>query len=438
MKLDSTSHLTALSEAERVRYSRQLRLPSCGEAGQRALKGASVLVIGAGGLGCAVLTALVSAGVGRVVIFDFDHVSLSNLHRQPLYTASDVGALKVEAARSRLSALNPHVVIETCASPLLPRGALSPEASLLLRELDLIIDCVDRFDARLIAARYAHDLGVPHCYGAVSAESGQVALFEPHAACLCCLFPTLPGGGVIQSCDQGGVLGVAPQLIGSMQATLALNYLLRPTRSTQSSGDHDEVRGGITDLEMTTLTQVSLEPLNVYQLEVKRRDDCILCKTVQTRAPRVTDDLIHNHERSPEYVHPISSLGARALLASERPPLTLDVRDTAERSYGMIAGAQGLAMRDLERLCTSTLALLRSDPSGEPPQALRALISGDVIVYCERGPRAERAAAQLAQLRGALRELRGAPQDQESSRESSGVVYELIGGYQGWCYTSTP
>lgn len=387
-----------LTEPERARYSRQIMLPSCGEEGQLKLKSSSVLVIGAGGLGCAVLTALVEAGVGRVTVFDFDHVSVSNLHRQPLYTERDVGSLKVEVAQRRLRELNPHVEVKICASPLLAPHALEPSARSLLLDIDLIVDCVDRFDARLTVARYAQEFGVPHCYGAVTAESGQVALFEPGQACLRCLFPTLPGGGVIASCDQGGVLGSAPQLIGSMQATLALNYLTRG----DSQGCQDTIARA-----PTTLTQVSLSPLSFYQLKVERRADCKLCSQLEGESC----------EQMTTTAVPISSVGARELFERElhpsRPVLTLDVREPHEHNAGALPNALNLPLAELERACDERDETL-----------LAHLRSGDVLVYCERGPRAERAAASLARL--------SVFDSLSVTTQPRSTIYELVGGYRAW------
>ena len=418
MQRDRLNEHQVLTPEERTRYSRQIMLPTCGERGQRRLKSSTVTVVGAGGLGCAVLTALVSAGVGRVVIFDFDHVSLSNLHRQPLYTHTSIGRLKVDVARESLNALNPHVEVVTFPCAILPPQQLDPSARREITESDLIIDCTDRFDARLTISRWAHALHIPHCYGAVSDAEGQVALFHPHRACFGCLFPDLPPSGVIRSCAQAGVLGVAPQVIGSLQAALAIQHLIqsedegsaRSTHSTTTKGD-----------AQTTLTQVSLSPLTTYQLKLSRDPHCSLCSH---REDSAADDL-SGYEVAQRGVIPISVRGVRAEFQRGWAPRVVDVRSRAEITRGVIDGALHLDLNALdvveEPIISGALAL-------EIETSLRdhILYRGDLLIYCERGPRSERAAGKLNRLRDQLK---------AHDQTIRGQVYELVGGYHEWANT---
>ena len=406
------SDVSTLTQLERDRYRRQLLLPSFGEIGQLKLKSATVVVVGAGGLGCAVLTAVVSAGVGRVIIFDFDHISLSNLHRQPLYTETDIGALKVEVACRRLNDINPHVHIEARATPILPADHMTPEDESMIRSASMIIDCTDRFDARLTIATYAHALGIPHCYGAVSAFAGQVALFLPRITCFCCLFPMTPPAGVIQSCNQAGVLGVAPQVIGSLQASLALEYLSQPKPLITSE---------------SVLTQVSLSPLTTYQLKLQNNPKCNLCSRPDEEIWSGTS--VHAH--SPKVVIPISSMGLKDRLERGWAPRIIDVRSREEFECGSLPNAHLISISDLEHLSKSTssdqsLAHLSAMEDSklsklDPIQIEHLLYSGDLLIYCEHGPRSERAAVWIS--------------TQRESLTHTGSTYELTGGYQSWLTT---
>ena len=402
--------VSALTKHEQMRYDRQIRLPSFGHQGQLNLKSATILVVGAGGLGCAVLTSLVSAGVGKVMIFDFDHVSISNLHRQPLYTENDVGALKVEVARKRLNELNPHVHIEVRATPILPSGQLHPDDELLIDSADLIIDCTDRFDARQVIARYAQVLGIPHCYGAVTAFEGQVALFRPGMTCFCCLFPKIPAAGVIQSCDQAGVLGVAPQVVGSLQASLALDYLSQTKVNLTSE---------------VTLTQISLSPLRTYQLKIRQHPECTLCSLSpdQVWTPKMMGD------RQSGWVIPISAVDVRERLAEGWTPCIIDIRSQEEFDQGSLPQSHLIPLNDLEMFLSRTSLgnSLYHVPSAQNQrfhtlntiQIEHLLYTGDLLIYCERGPRSERAAVWIST-------------ERENLSLPVGRTYELAGGYQSW------
>ena len=202
---------------ERERYRRQIILPGFGEAGQQKLARISVLVIGAGGLGCPVLQYLVAAGVGTIGIVDDDVVSVSNLHRQTLYTTLDVGMPKVEAAINRLSLINPAVKLIPY-----PLRLTAAYAERVMRMYDYVIDATDNFSTRYLVNDCCVLLGKPLIYGAVSAFEGQVAVFnagDPEGRVnYRDLFPHPPAAGSIPNCTEGGVLGMLPGVIGCMQA----------------------------------------------------------------------------------------------------------------------------------------------------------------------------------------------------------------------------
>jgi sulfur-carrier protein adenylyltransferase/sulfurtransferase len=206
------------------RYSRQIVLPEVGAGGQARLAAASVAVIGAGGLGCALLPYLTAAGIGRLVIVDHDRVTLSNLHRQPLYRMSDLGAPKATAARAALLALNPDVRIEACVERLTPANAAARVAA-----ADVVIDAADSFAVTYVLSDACQDAGKPLVSASVLGLLGYVGAFCGGAPSYRAVFPELPRQA--GSCAESGVLGTAVGVMGTLQAhlTLALMLALEPT-----------------------------------------------------------------------------------------------------------------------------------------------------------------------------------------------------------------
>jgi len=206
-----------------IRYSRHISIPEVGLEGQNRLRAASVLIIGAGGLGSPAALYLTAAGVGRVGLVDFDAIELSNLQRQILFDTDSVGSSKLDAARQRLSALNPHVSVETCEARFSSSNALE-----ILEGWDLVIDGSDNFPTRYLVNDACLLSGIPFVYGAIHRFEGQVSLFgAPDGPCYRCLFAEPPPPGLVPTCAEAGVLGVLPGLVGTIQATEALKWILR-------------------------------------------------------------------------------------------------------------------------------------------------------------------------------------------------------------------
>lgn len=220
-----------------ARHARQVRLSEVGAAGQDRLRRAKVLVVGLGGLGCPAAQALVGAGVGTVGLCDFDRVDLSNLHRQPLYAASDVGRPKVEAARDRLTAIDPAVRLALHAL-LVDAG----NAAGLVKGYDLVLDGLDDLAARYALGDACRDAGIPVVHGAVTTWEGQVAVFPPGGPCYRCLHPAPPTAAG-QSCAEAGVLGPLPGMVGMMQAAEGLKLLLGLPTLTGRLWLHDSKAG---------------------------------------------------------------------------------------------------------------------------------------------------------------------------------------------------
>ncbi len=211
-----------MNDDQLLRYSRQILLPQIGVEGQQRLAASRALVLGVGGLGSPIAMYLAAAGVGRLVLVDFDTVELSNLQRQIAHRDADIGRPKVESARDTLRALNPEVRVETIAARL-DRAALLARA----RETDLVIDASDNFETRFLANEVCCEAGVPLVSGAAVRFEGQVAVFRhdrPDAPCYRCLYRE--EGGVEETCSENGVLAPVVGIIGAVQATEALKLLL--------------------------------------------------------------------------------------------------------------------------------------------------------------------------------------------------------------------
>jgi len=214
--------LPKLSNGEIDRYSRHLMLPEVTMEGQQKLKASSVLMIGAGGLGSPLGVYLAAAGVGRIGIVEFDTVSTSNLQRQILYSTSDVGRPKAEAARDRIKAINPEVRVDLYTDRLSSENAME-----IFKPYDLIIDGTDNFPTRYLVNDACVLLGKPNVYGSIFRFEGQASVFwAKHGPCYRCLYPEPPPPGMVPSCAEGGVLGVLPGIIGVIQAIEGIKLIL--------------------------------------------------------------------------------------------------------------------------------------------------------------------------------------------------------------------
>ncbi len=205
-----------------VRYSRQIILDEVGGAGQKKLLSSSIFIAGTGGLGVPASMYLVAAGVGKVAIADFDNVDLSNLQRQVLYSTEDIGKSKVDVAYEKLKRLNPDVELVKIKEKLNASNIVD-----LIKDFDIVIDGSDNFPARYAVSDACVILGKPYIYGSVLRFEGQVSTFVPsEGACYRCLYPEPPPPGVMPSCQEAGVLGVVPGIIGLLQANEALKMIL--------------------------------------------------------------------------------------------------------------------------------------------------------------------------------------------------------------------
>lgn len=212
-----------LSKAELSRYDRHLTLPEVGLEGQQRLKSSKVLLIGTGGLGSPLGLYLAAAGIGTLGLVDFDVVDESNLQRQVIHGTKDIGRPKIESAQDRLSDLNPHVKLVTYNTALSSQNALE-----ILSDYDVVVDGTDNFATRYLVNDACVLLGKPNVYGSIFRFEGQVSVFHPAGggACYRCIYPAPPPAGTVPSCAEGGVLGVLPGVVGTLQATEVIKLIL--------------------------------------------------------------------------------------------------------------------------------------------------------------------------------------------------------------------
>jgi sulfur-carrier protein adenylyltransferase/sulfurtransferase len=211
-----------LSKEEVLRYSRHLIMPEVGMEGQLKLKQAKVLCIGTGGLGAPLGLYLAAAGVGRIGLVDFDTVDLTNLQRQVLFGTGDIGRPKIEAAAERLRDLNPQIQIDSFETRLTSENALD-----LFKDYDIIVDGTDNFPTRYLVNDACVLLGKPNVYGSIFRFEGQLTIFgAPGGPCYRCLYPEPPPPGLVPSCAEGGVLGVLPGIVGTIQAAETLKLII--------------------------------------------------------------------------------------------------------------------------------------------------------------------------------------------------------------------
>ncbi len=370
---------SALGVEEQLRYARHLILPEIGLDGQQKLRRASVLVIGAGGLGAPALLYLAAAGVGRLGIIDPDQVELSNLQRQVLYDTASCGVTKVERARNRLLALNPHLQIDVY-----PEAFSLANAASLVAAYDLSIEGSDQFATKYLANDACVLAGKPYVGASIRAFSGMLSVYAaPGGPCYRCLFPEMPDPETVPSCAQAGVLGTVPGLFGTLQAHEALTLIL-----------------GIGEPLIGALLTVDLLAMRFQKLRLPRDPNCPVCgdaPTIHTLAQTEwvcanTPRFQANEKLATGPAVPAAELPWLSLEASRRRPALrwIDVRTGAEFAAGHISGAEHAPLDQIESL------------------PARVGSNDDLLLYCQRGERAVRAYHLLkGELKGRLSLLQG-------------------------------
>jgi molybdopterin/thiamine biosynthesis adenylyltransferase/rhodanese-related sulfurtransferase len=248
--------LPELTREEILRYSRHLLIPQVGLQGQRKLKASSVLLIGAGGLGSPIALYLAAAGVGRIGIVDSDVVEATNLQRQIIHGTSQQGRSKVESARERMLDINPLIQVDAHNEPFTSTNAME-----IARPYEVVVDGTDNFPTRYLVNDLCVLSGKPNVYGSIFRFEGQVGVFDSRRGpCYRCLFPTPPPPGEVPSCAEGGVLGVLPGTIGTLQATEVIKLLL-----------------GIGDPLIGRLLLYDALEMSFEELRLRKNPDCLIC-----------------------------------------------------------------------------------------------------------------------------------------------------------------
>ena len=356
---ESATALPELTKDEIKRYSRHLILPEVGMEGQRKLKAAKVLCIGAGGLGSPVAMYLAAAGVGTIGIVDFDVVDFSNLQRQILHSTNDVGKPKLQSAKEKLVAMNPHVNVVTHDAALSSENAME-----LFAPYDIIVDGTDNFPTRYLVNDACVILGKPNAYGSIFRFEGQASVFATkEGPCYRCLYPEPPPPGLVPSCAEGGVLGVLPGVIGCIQATETIKLIV---------GAGEPLIGRFLIFDALRM--------KFRELKLRKDPDCPVCGTHPTVTKLIDYEQFCGVQSSTEEAPmsgsttEISAVELKKRLDRGDSLKIVDVREPHEYEINRISGSTLIPLGDIPK------RYVELDPSDE------------IVVQCKVGGRSAKAA----------------------------------------------
>src|ERR687890_1741770 len=371
-----------LSNEEIARYSRHLIMPEVALDGQKKLKTARVLTIGAGGLGAPLAMYLAAAGVGTLGIVDFDVVDESNLQRQIIHGTSDIGRPKMESARDRINDINPNVHVEAYEEALSSENALD-----IFKDFDVIVDGTDNFPTRYLVNDACVLLGKPNVYGSIFRFEGQASVFyAKEGPCYRCLYSEPPPPGLVPSCAEGGVLGVLPGIIGSIQALEAIKWII-----------------GAGDSLLGRLVLFDALKLRFRELQLRKDPACPICGESPSIHELIDYEAFCGIGAEPVYAGPeITAEELKQDMERKGPDLVLiDVREPHEWEIAHIEGA-------------------RLIPLGQLPERINELDGhAEIVTYCHKGSRSMKA----------LEILKGA---------GFGKVRSLAGGIDAWAQRVEP
>jgi adenylyltransferase/sulfurtransferase len=346
----------SLSHKEIKRYGRHLIMPEVGLRGQEKLKAARVLIVGAGGLGSPLGMYLAAAGVGTIGLVDFDVVDPSNLQRQVLYGEKDVGKPKLQVAKQRLLDINPHIEVKTYEESLTSDNALE-----IIREYDVVVDGTDNFPTRYLVNDACVMLGKPNVYGSIFRFEGQASVFDAkHGPCYRCLFPEPPPPGLVPSCAEGGVLGVLPGIIGTVQATETVKLII---------GQGEPLVGRL----------LLFDALKMRFRELKLRKDpkCPVCGPNPTVTKLIDYEQFCGIVRKPDGEAPnefeITPEELKGKIDRGDHVLLIDVREPHEYEICNIPGAKLIPLASL------------------PEHANELSLTDEIVAHCHVGARSARA-----------------------------------------------
>jgi sulfur-carrier protein adenylyltransferase/sulfurtransferase len=352
-----------LSKEEILRYSRHLIMPEVGMEGQLKIKQAKVLCIGTGGLGAPLGLYLAAAGVGRIGLVDFDVVDSTNLQRQVLFSTQDVGVPKTRAAANRLRGLNPDIQIDTYETQLTSANAFE-----LFKDYDIIVDGTDNFPTRYLVNDASVMMGKLNVYGSIFRFEGQITVFgAPDGPCYRCLYPEPPPPGLVPSCAEGGVLGVLPGIVGTIQAAEALKLII---------GKGDPLIGRLLLFDALAM--------KFRELRLRKNPDCPVCGTHPTQKNLIdyAEFCGVRGEEAPNTVTNIPEITPKELKARLDKGDDIYVLDVREPHEYQICNIHGHLI-----------------PLGELPQRVHELDSSkEIVAHCKSG---KRSAQAVEFLRGA-------------------------------------
>ena len=358
----TTAPTEQLSKDEILRYSRHLIMPEVAMEGQLKLKQAKVLCIGAGGLGTPLALYLAAAGVGTLGMVDFDVVDYTNLQRQIIHDTDDVGRPKLDSARDTIRDINPNVEVIPYETRLTSENALD-----IFRDYDIVADGTDNFPTRYLVNDACVLLGKPNVYGSIFRFEGQASVFHaPEGPCYRCLYPEPPPPGLVPSCAEGGVLGVLPGIVGSLQALETIKLII---------GKGDPLIG--------RLLLFDALHLKFRELKLRKNPECPVCGTHPTITKLIDYEEfcgIRGEEYEPETNVPeIAVTEVKKMIDENRPFVLVDVREPHEYEICNIPGSKLI-------------------PLGEVPKRMHELNTADqIVVLCRSGYRSAKAVEFLMQ-----------------------------------------
>ncbi|MFW9854956.1 MAG: molybdopterin-synthase adenylyltransferase MoeB [Candidatus Thorarchaeota archaeon] len=376
---------TDLSQEEIIRYSRHLILPEVGVKGQQKLKQARVLLVGAGGLGSPLALYLAAAGVGTIGIVDHDKVDLTNLQRQVIHSTEDLGKSKLESARARILAINPEIKVITHEKELTSENALD-----IIKNYDIVADGTDNFPTRYLINDACVLLGKPNVYASIFRFEGQASVFYAEKGpCYRCLYSEPPPPGLVPSCAEGGVLGILPGIVGTIQATEVIKLILDLGKPL-----------------VGRLLLVDALDMNFRELILRKNPQCAICGSNPTIHELIDyeafcgvgTDQVPLFEKEDEITPPQLA----SLLGSGVPLQLIDVREPHERKISQISNSH---LMPLNKVTEMAKALDRDQLT---------------VVYCRSGARSAKAVNQLK------REL------------GFSKILNLVGGVNAWASEVDP
>jgi sulfur-carrier protein adenylyltransferase/sulfurtransferase len=368
--------LPKLSNEEIARYSRHLILPEVGLEGQQKLKAAKVLCVGTGGLGAPLALYLAAAGVGTLGLVDFDTVDASNLQRQIIHSTGTVGKLKVDSAELMLKGLNPYMNIVKHNTMLTSANALE-----IFKDYDIIADGTDNFQTRYLVNDACVLTGKPNAYGSIFRFEGQASVFATkEGPCYRCLYPEPPPPGLVPSCAEGGVLGILPGLVGVIQATEVIKWIL-----------------GIGEPLVGRLLLVDALGMNFRQLKLRKNPECPACGTHPTVTELIDYDQFCGIEK-PKDLGPLEVAHDKAV--ADAAVVDGIPQMTVETLKKKMDAKENFFLLDVREPHEYPIANLGAPliPVGELPKRLAELAShknDEVVIHCRSGARSQKAALLL-------------------------------------------